>query len=61
MTARTYGPAARWFAWRPVITVDDGVVWLRPVWRRRVFINLGTGPASMQVWTYATANPEGNK
>lgn len=26
----------RWFAWRPVESVDRGWVWLRPVWRRRV-------------------------
>lgn len=26
----------RWFAWRPVETVDRGWRWLRPVWRRRV-------------------------
>lgn len=26
----------RWFAWRPVETVDRGWRWLRPVWRRRL-------------------------
>lgn len=26
----------RWFAWRPVETVDRGWRWLRPLWRRRV-------------------------
>lgn len=26
----------RWFAWRPVETVDRGWRWLCPVWRRRV-------------------------
>lgn len=30
------GPWYRWFSWRPVETVDRGVIWLRPVWRRRV-------------------------
>ena len=25
----------RWFAWRPVRTLDRGWRWLRPVWRRR--------------------------
>ncbi len=25
----------RWFAWRPVCTIDRGWRWLRPVWRRR--------------------------
>ena len=29
------GPWFRWFAWRPVRTVDRGYRWLRPVWRRR--------------------------
>lgn len=29
------GPWFRWFAWRPVRTVDRGWRWLRPVWRRR--------------------------
>lgn len=26
----------RWFAWRPVETVDRGWVWLRVVYRRRI-------------------------
>ena len=26
----------RWFAWRPVETVDRGWRWMRPVWRRRI-------------------------
>jgi len=29
------GPWHRWFAWRPVQTVDRGWRWLVPVWRRR--------------------------
>lgn len=29
------GPWHRWFAWRPVSTVDRGLVWLRVVNRRR--------------------------
>jgi len=28
----------RWFAWRPVQTLDRGWRWLRPVWRRRVML-----------------------
>lgn len=28
----------QWFAWRPTDTVDRGLVWLRPVWRRRIAI-----------------------
>ncbi len=27
----------RWFAWLPVRTYDQRLVWLRPVWRRSVF------------------------
>lgn len=42
--ARVYAPSFgepitpwfRWFAWRPVHTVDRGWRWLRPVWKRRV-------------------------
>lgn len=26
----------RWFAWRPVQTVDRGWRWMRPVWKRRI-------------------------
>lgn len=26
----------KWFAWRPVNTVDRGTMWLRFVWRRRI-------------------------
>ena len=25
-----------WFAWRPVLTYDERIVWLRIVWRRRI-------------------------
>jgi hypothetical protein len=28
-------PWFRWFAWRPVVTEDRGVRWLRFVYRRR--------------------------
>lgn len=27
----------RMFAWKPVRTSDDGVIWLRPYWRRKVY------------------------
>jgi len=27
----------RWFAWRPVETVDRGWQWMRPVWKRRIY------------------------
>lgn len=59
MTARTHGPTQRWFAWRPVDTADRGRVWLRPVWRRRTYINLGTAPGSMQFWTYTVSELSG--
>ena len=29
------GPWHRWFAWRPIETVDRGWRWLVPTWRRR--------------------------
>ena len=32
---RPIGPWHRWFAWRPVNTVDRGWRWLIPTWRRR--------------------------
>lgn len=37
MFGRAHGDWYRWFAWRPVRTLDRGLVWLRPVWRRRVY------------------------
>lgn len=36
MFADPVGPWHRWFAWRPVSTIDRGLVWLRFVWCRRV-------------------------
>lgn len=57
MTARNYGPATRWFAWRPVRTDDRGWVWLLPVWRCRSLINLAAGPAVPQFWTYTVSDP----
>ena len=37
MFGRAHGDWYRWFAWRPVQTLDRGWVWLRPVWRRRIY------------------------
>ncbi|WGH21771.1 hypothetical protein SEA_INKED_89 [Arthrobacter phage Inked] len=37
MFGRAHGDWYRWFAWRPVSTLDRGWVWLRPVWRRRIY------------------------
>lgn len=34
---RPIGPWWRWFAWRPVDTVDRGTVWLRMVSKRRIY------------------------
>jgi hypothetical protein len=39
----------RWFAWRPVWTVDRGWTWLRYVWRKHVPPVLGVPGA---VWTW---------
>lgn len=36
------GPEFRWFAWRPVNTVDRGWRWLRFVWRRRCYTDRGS-------------------
>lgn len=41
----SYGPAFRWFAWRPAWTDDRGWRWLRPVWRRRLYLDLMGQPA----------------
>lgn len=39
------GPAFRWFAWRPVWTGDRGWRWMRPVWRRRAYLDIAGLPA----------------
>lgn len=38
----------RWFAWRPVWTLDRGWVWMRRVWRRHVL------PMDLPIPTYWT-------
>lgn len=48
----TYGPAFRWFAWRPVDTEDRGWRWLRMVWRRRSYHN-PDNMASMRFWDHS--------
>jgi hypothetical protein len=36
MFGDSVAPWHRWFAWRPVSTVDRGTQWLRVVYRRRI-------------------------
>jgi hypothetical protein len=40
-----------WYAWFPVLPVDDGVFWLEPVWRRR----------TAQGWQYRSLRTETEK
>lgn len=42
----------RWFAWRPVVTDDRGLRWLRLVWRSRFYFPVGLPYAPGPVWTY---------
>jgi len=35
-------PWNKWFAWRPVVTWDGRFVWLRFIYRRRVFPSILT-------------------
>lgn len=53
------GPWHRWFAWRPVRTVDRGLRWLRPLWRRR-YQTKGHLPGPTYHWFHhAVADPNG--
>lgn len=47
------GPWHRWFAWRPVSTVDRGWVWLRRVSRRRYQTKTHLGGPTMHWFHYA--------
>lgn len=38
-----------WYAWFPVLPVDDGIFWLEPVWRRRTLDG---------AWEYRSLRPE---
>jgi hypothetical protein len=38
-----------WYAWFPVLPVDDGIFWLEPVWRRKTVKGL---------WEYRSLRPE---
>lgn len=52
------GPWHRWFAWRPVRTVDQGLVWMRTVSRRR-YQSLPNLPGATYDWFHhaVAANP----
>lgn len=43
-------PWHRWFAWRPVETLDRGVQWMRPLWRRRIHIYAHLDMRSGNAW-----------
>jgi hypothetical protein len=47
MFGNPIAPWHRWFAWRPIDTVDRGTIWLRVVYRRRILKHSyvdGNGP-----------------
>lgn len=46
----------RWHAWRPVF-VGWSIVWLRQVWRRRVYCNATIEGTADSYWEYAKENP----
>ena len=53
---------SRWFAWRPVGTVDKGMVWLIPVWRRRAMVKMMLTPGGGNMFfQYATDSQWGGK
>lgn len=57
MFGNPVGPWHRWFAWRPVATIDRGLVWLRRVNRRR-YQSKPYLPGPTFTWFhYAVANP----
>jgi len=53
--------ANRWFAWRPVLTADDGGrAWLSWVWRRKEFYGPRTarvGDLDFMRWEYYINEP----
>lgn len=52
-----HGPWWRWFAWRPVWTLDRGWQWLRPVWRRHV-APLGLPMPTCWTWDHLVERPD---
>ena len=51
------GPWFRWFAWRPVRTVDRGWRWLMFVWRRRYQSKLNL-PGPIDQWFHTVVDRE---
>lgn len=49
----------KWFAWKPVYTYDRRFVWLRPVWRRSVYLHqyLYSAGAKDFWWWYSLDEP----
>ena len=54
-----YGPAHRWFAWRPVDTHDHGWKWLRSVWRQRRWVAVDHPRGPVRYWRYTITPPRG--
>jgi len=56
-------PWWRWFAWRPIRTLDRGWVWLRPVWRRRCLIAgyLALEPHGPDTWLQHVIDRQGSE
>ena len=56
-------PWFRWFAWRPVHTLDRGWRWMRPVWRRRCMLHdyLPDGGAGEFWWQHVVVSPEATR
>lgn len=52
-------PFHKWFAWYPIKTYDHRIIWLRPVWRRRIqkHQHLNGGPND---WWQYSLNREGS-
>lgn len=49
----------RWFAWRPIHTLDRGWRWLRPVWRRRCLIHGYLDNRGQDMWfQHVVTRPE---
>ena len=49
MSIVSYGPAHRWFAWKPVWTTGYGWKWLRFVTRRHCHLDMFGAPT---FWVY---------
>ncbi len=61
--SKQVSPVMRWFAWRPVKTQEDLIVWLRRVWKVRVFYPepIGvSGAFPFHLWHYYRWEPKEN-